>query len=69
MFGSLSSSYKAERVMTDWSGDFIFQYDIKLTLDGGLQGGGQIQLEDSNTSTTGTRPLNLKLQLGDVLPE
>jgi len=47
MFGSSSSGYMTQRPMDDWSGDFIFQYDIKLTLDGGLQGGGQIQLEDT----------------------
>ncbi len=64
MFGSPSSSYLATRLMTPWSGDFVFQYDMKLTLDGGILGGGQIQLEDTNTGSTGKRPLNLKLQLG-----
>ena len=64
MFGSNSSGYQSWRPMDDWSGDFVFQYDAKLTLDAGLVAGGQIQLEDSSTSTTGKRPLNLKLQLG-----
>ncbi len=62
MMGSTSSSYIGERPMNDWSGDFMFQCDIRLTLEGGLQGGGQIQFEDTaSTSSTGKRPLNLKL--------
>lgn len=63
MFGSLSSGYTAQRPMTDWSGDFVLQFDAKLTLaaTGHVVATEQIQLEDTaDPAVTGKRPLNVK---------
>lgn len=49
MFGSLSSLYKAQRPMDDWSGDFVLEFDAKLTLSiGRVAATEQIQLEDTS---------------------
>ncbi len=55
MIGAVTSSYKAERPMTLWSGDFVFEFDAKYTgLPIATQ---QIQFEGTSSSL---RPLNIK---------